>query len=216
MNVRRATDAEKGWAQTQVTAHHYLHRPVDSRCSILTYVVVAEEQLVGCVMFGRPESTRCYTGRLTYGSVADVRSGRAQYSRWEIINLARLWLAPSIQTGGARYIPNAATHAIGLALKQLVVDYLVAYPPVTLAEPWRLQRVISYCDTRIHHGGVYRAAGFTLVRTNAEGIETWARPLRGLQGHERKVIEKLTDQSARSRGYRSKIAVDQHQFFSLL
>lgn len=74
------------WAQSQVSAHHYLHSPVDSRCSVLGYVLMVDGERAGCLLFGRPESTRCYQGGLTYGSGADVTSGRATFDRWEIVN----------------------------------------------------------------------------------------------------------------------------------
>ncbi len=191
------------WAQTTVTAQHYLHRPVDSRCSVLAYLVMRAGERVGCLIFGRPEATRCYAGGLTYGSQADVAAGRARWDRWELINLARVWLDPRIQAGGEWHEPNAATWAIGQALRRVVVDYLVHYPPCFLDEPWRLRQCISYCDTSKHKGTIYRAAGFERVRVNERGVETWARPLRGLQGHERQRIERLAAQSGRSRRYRA-------------
>jgi hypothetical protein len=64
---------------------------------------------------------------------------------------------------------------------------------------------LSYCDTRQpgHHGTIYRAAGFWRVRTNADGIETWSRPLRRLSGREVATVLRL-EQSHRSRVYRSR------------
>jgi len=212
MNLRLdlATPGRRIWAQRQWTEHHYLHAPIDDRCAVLAYVVRLDDDpdapYVGALGFGRPESTRCYRGLLTYGGVDDVRSGRAQYSRWEVLNLARVWLSPKIQRGGQWYAPNAATWAIGEALRRVVVDYLAAYPPCFLFDPWRLRAVLSYCDRRLHQGTIYKAAGFRLARVNADGIETWTRPLRGLQGHERRQIERLTEQSARSRRYRAQRA----------
>lgn len=191
------------WAQQTVTAHHYLRRPVDTRCSVLAYLVMRGDERVGCLLFGRPESTRCYVGGLTYGSQADVRVGKARFDRWEILNLARVWLDPRIQAGGDWFASNAATWAIGAALKRVVVDYLLRYPPCFLDEPWRLRQCLSYCDTSKHRGTIYKAAGFDRVRINEHGIETWARPLRGVQGHERQRIERLAAQSQRSRRYRA-------------
>ena len=136
-----ATPAEARWAHTQVVEHHYLHRPVDARCSVLTYLVTLHGEPVGCLMFGRPESTACYQGACTYGSLADVERGRAHYSRWELLNLARVWLDPAIQRGGRWFVPNAATRAIGMATKRVVYDYLAHFHPVTLDAPWELRQV---------------------------------------------------------------------------
>lgn len=216
LTVELASPSDAAWAREQVITHHYLHKPVDVRCSVLTYVVLHAGERVGCLIFGRPESTRCYQGMFTYGSTEDVHAGRARYSRWEILNLARVWLAPTIQRDGMCYVPNAATQVIGQALQRVVVDYLMRFPPVTLDEPWRIREVISYCDMRVHNGTLYRAAGFRLVRTNTDGIQTYARPARGLQGHERKQVEQRAEQSPRSRRYRSQWSapVDQVSFCS--
>lgn len=207
VRLELANDSALDWAQAQVSAHHYLHAPVDSRCSVLGYVITDRSERMGCLLFGRPEATRCYQGDLTYGSGADVQTGRARFDRWEIVNLARVWLDPHFQIGGEWYLPNAATWVIGQALRRVVVDYLHEYPPCFLDEPWKLRMCLSYCDTRIHSGALYKAAGFRLARTNADGIQTWYRPLRGLQGHERKLVERYCLQSYRSRVYRSQRAV---------
>jgi hypothetical protein len=194
------------WAQTQISVYHYLHAPVDARCSVLGYLVMHNDERVGCLLFGRPEATRCYQGDLTYGSQADVCSGRARFDRWEVINLARVWLDPRLQRGGCWEVPCLATMLISQALKRIVIDYLQARPPCFLDEPWKLRQAISYCDTRIHSGTIYKAAGFKLSRTNASGIQTWYRPLRTLQGHERKLIERSSAQSKRSQHYRAQRA----------
>ena len=123
-----------------------------------------------------------------------------------MLNLARVWLDPRLQRGGAWYVPDAATRAIGLALHAVVLDYLLTFPPCFLEEPWKLRQCLSYCDTRIHRGTIYRAAGFELVRTNDAGIQTWARPLRGLQGHERKAVERRAEVHPRSQRYRAQRA----------
>lgn len=80
------------WAQAAVTQHHYRHAPVDVRGRLLAYLVrhPASADPVGCLIFSRPEATRCYSGGLAYGSQADVTSGRARYDRWEVINLTRV------------------------------------------------------------------------------------------------------------------------------
>lgn len=205
ITIQLADERGAEWSQAQVATHHYLHATVDSRCSALIYLVLMDGERAGCLIFGRPESTRCYQGGLTYGSQEDVKSERAYFDRWEIINLARVWLDPRIQVGGADYVPNAASCAIGQALRRLPADYLTHFPPCFLDEPWQLQMCLSYCDTRqpSHHGTIYKAAGFWRVRVNDDGIETWARPLRRLGHREQEHIKKIAQQSHRSRVYRS-------------
>ena len=207
-----ADDASEAWAQEQVTADHYLHAPVDARCSVLAYIVRWDGAPVGCLIFGRPEATRCYDGALTYGSQEDVSTRRARFDRWEVVNLARVWFDEGVRGDGKGWL---GTWAISQALRRVVADYLTVYPPCFLDEPWKLRVCLSYCDTRIHSGGLYRAAGFQLARTNAAGIQTWYRPLRGLQGHERQQIERCSQQSYRSRVYRSQRAAQATQMILL-
>lgn len=222
-----ADSAGAAWAQQQVKAHHYLHARVDSRCSPLVYLVSVERRYVGCLIFGRPESTRCYDGTLTYGSVEDVQTGRAEFSRWELLNLARVWFDPKVQHGGAWHDPTLlpgfvdrhdvwrstlASWAIGRACRDIVLDYLLTRPPCFLDEPYQIRRVISYCDTRLHRGTIYRAAGFACVRTNADGIETWSKPARPLDDLEDRIVRDASDRSPRSRRYRAaRLAAVYHQ-----
>ncbi len=142
------------WCQAMVTRHHYLHSPVDSRCSPVAYLVRLEardvDRAIGCLIFGRPEATRCYDGPLTYGSRKDVESGRCQFDRWELLNLARVWLHPSAQKGGELfergYIPlfvdrkniprsTLASTIIREALSIVGFDYLCSRPPCFPYDP---------------------------------------------------------------------------------
>lgn len=176
-------------AQEAVSAHHYLRAPVDGRCSPMAYLVVlANAKIVGCLIFGRPEATRCYQGGLTYGSLKDLNAGKVLYDRWQILNLARVWLDPRVQAGGCWHrsdlLPgytdrrgvwrsSLASWCIQRALQTIGYDYLSLKPPVFPHEPYEIKAVLSYCDTTKHRGVIYRAAGFDLARTNERGIETW-------------------------------------------
>ena len=213
-------------AQQTVRAHHYLHAPVDVRCSPLAYDVIldadAEQYRIGVLIFGRPEATRCYAGGLTYGSLADVQSGRAQFDRWEVLNLARVWLHPRAQQGGdlcdavampgfydrhGQWRSALASTAIGLALGRIGYDYLLSKPPCFPDDPYAIRAVLSYCDTRLHKGAIYRAAGFQLARRNARGIETWySTAVAPLTPYENDQVLKRAGQSFRSRVYRAQRA----------
>lgn len=189
------------WAQEQVTQHHYLHRPVDARCSPVAYLVMDEDgERAGCLIFGRPQASRVGGW---YGDVADVQTGICPLTRWQIVNLARVWLEPRIQRGGARYVPNAGTSVIAASLSRIVFDLLMLHPPCFLTEPYDLRACLSYLDVRQHRGTLYRAANFRLIRENARGIQTYAIPLRHLTHAERRAIEKRAEQSPRSRRYRA-------------
>lgn len=183
------------WAQEQVTLHHYLHKKVDVRCSPMAYLITLDGERVGCLIFGRPESTKCNGW---YGSVEDVASGKCRITRWQVLNLARVWLHPNIQHGGECYIENAATWVIAQALRRVVIDFLLHKPPVWCEEPYEIRECLSYCDTRIHQGTLYKASNFQLTRKNDYGIETYVRPLRRLTHAEHKQIRQysLTDKRA--------------------
>lgn len=217
-------------AQRTVTTHHYLHTPVDSRCSPFAYDIVLRLRdthlRAGVLIFGRPEATRCYDGSLTYGSLADVQSGRARYDRWEVLNLARVWLVPAVQAGGEYYTPKLlpgyidrrgawhstlASSVIQQALGRIGYDYLLKHPPCFPDEPYEIKAVLSYCDTTRHKGTIYRAAGFELARTNERGIETWHAGAAPLSSYERDMIEKRASQSYRSRRHRARRAVREVQ-----
>lgn len=189
------------WSQATVEHYHYLHHKVDIRCSLLAYIVQdAFYRPLGCLIFGRPEAQRCNGW---YGSVEDVSAGRCRVTRWQVLNLARVWLHPDVQRGGSCFVENAATWAIGQALHRVAYDYLVAHPPCFLGEPWLIRECLSYCDTRIHQGTLYRASNFALVRENTQGIQTYMRPLRGLTTTEQRTIARLATDSPRSKRYRA-------------
>lgn len=209
------------WAQQQVVAHHYLHKQVDPRSRPFTYTVHLRGQPypIGCLIFGRPEASRCYDGNLRYGSQADVQAERADFDRWSVLNLARVWLDPATQPGGWMHRPNLlpgftdrrgvwrstlASEAIREALAVVGVDYLRAHPPVDCDYPYQIEAVLSYCDLSKHKGTIYRAAGFTLARRNERGIETWFTcdvcPPSPAEDAE---IRRLAESSARSRRIRA-------------
>lgn len=207
--ITLANDAGLRYAQEEVAAHHYLHAPVDPRSSPLAYVVTLAGMRVGCLIFGRPESTCLYdpTSRLTYGSYEDVQTGRCLYDRWEIVNLARVWLDPIIQRGGFLYIPHAASTVIKVALARVGYDYLLAHPPVDCARPYQIRVCLSYCDTTIHTGYLYHACRFRLARTNERGVQTFTKTLPALTAEQDTHIRRLSEQAPRSRQLRARRAV---------
>jgi hypothetical protein len=192
----------------------------------VAYLVRLHTEPVGCLIFGRPESTRCYRGGLTYGSLADVQAGRAQYSRWEVLALTRVWLSPEVQVGGAASQPDVlpgfvdrrgvwrstlASWCIRAALERVRLDYLLLHPPVFPEEPYQLRVCLSYCDTRQHRGTLYRVSGFTLARRSKRGLETWMAPLPALSEAEDARVRQAAAHSARGRRYRARRAAQAEQ-----
>ena len=200
LTIQLANKKQFAWAQQQVMEHHYLHTPVDARCSPVAYIVMLNDEPAGCLIFGRPESTKCNGW---YGSVEDVQKKKCYLTRWQVLNLARVWLDPMVQVGGQHYILNAATIVIAQAMRKVVVDYLVQRPPVWMDEPYEVREVLSYCDLSKHKGTIYKAANFQLRRTNARGIQTYAIPVRRLTHAEHAAIAEQSRINPRSRQLRS-------------
>jgi hypothetical protein len=215
------TRADIRLAQEVVTRCHYLHRPVDYRTSLEGYLVNAEglgdgvQHAAGILFFGRPEATRCTDW---YGSVDDARSGRCEVTRWQVLNMSRVWLHYNFQPGGPLHRPGLvpgfydrkgafrstlASHVLRLAIERIGFDYLMRRPPVFLDEPYEITWLMSYCDTRVHRGTIYTATGFERYRVNRDGIETWRIPLPSLTKQQHSSIHNESEHSERAQRYRA-------------
>lgn len=214
LSLLLADDAQTRWASRMVSQYHYLNAPVDPRCSALTYIVTLGGQYIGILTFGRPEATSVSEW---YGSVLQKQRGECRLSRWEILNLARVWLSPSVQIGGLWYSPDIlpgfsdrhgnfqsslATTVIRMALEAVVVDYLIQFVPIWTDEPYQIREIISYCDPRYHRGVVYQQAGFRMVRENSRGLQTYMTTVRELSQGEDAYVRDLAAHSPRSKRYR--------------
>lgn len=204
------------WAQQTVTAQHYLRAPLDARCSVEGYGIDVDGlNRVGLLLFGRPEATRCGDW---YGGVKDAQDGKVEVTRWQVLNLARVWLDPRVQRGGEWYsaarLPGfvdrrgewrstLATTVIRQAAQQVGFDYLLRRPPCFLDEPYEIRWLLSYCDTRLHRGIIYQQSGFELYRTNARGIQTWRIRLPALSAEQDAAVRSASYLSARSQRYRA-------------
>lgn len=205
-------------AQQAVTRYHYLRRPVDTRCSVEGYLVQFRANAIGYLLFGRPEATRCGDW---YGSVEDVQTGRCGVTRWQVLNLARVWIDPAYQPGGKCYSPHylpgftdrrgvfrsiLASEVLKVTISQIGFDYLMRRPPCFLEEPYQIRWLLSYCDTRLHKGTIYKAAGFELYRTNKDGIQTWRIRLPELTGWQDGQVREAARVNPRSVRYRAQRA----------
>jgi len=204
------------WAQDTVWRYHYRHAPVDARSSPQAWAVrLGPAGCVGCLIVNRPEATRNYPW---YGSLADVASGRAQRSYWQVLNLARVWLSPAVQPGGDYHRPywlpgytdrrgvfrsTLASAAIGLLAARVGAEYLTQRPPVFPDEPYEIRDLLSYCDPTHHKGTIYRASGFALARTNGRGLQTWRLPLPPLTPDQHAAIIAASETDPRARRFRA-------------
>jgi hypothetical protein len=201
------------WAGGAIAGNHYLHRMPDPRTSYEIAIINLSRypEPVGALIFNRPEATRCYPW---YGGVDDVQSGRSEVTRWQVLNLARVYIQPRFQRGGAYFIPGIVpgffdrhgmfrstlgSEAIQCALQRIGYDYLLRRPPVFLDEPYEIRWLLSYCDTRLHRGALYRSSGFERFRINANGIETWRIPLPALTAEQHQAIRQASQGDQRAR-----------------
>lgn len=206
-------------AQQLVIEHHYLHRPVDVRTMPEGFSVqLAHVGQIGVLLFGRPEATRCYPW---YGSVDDAGTGRAEVTRWQVLNLSRVWLDPKVQPGGAYYsqqwLPGfwdrkgrwhsaVASTVLRLAMKNIAPWYLIRRPPCFVEEPFEIKWLLSYCDRSKHKGTIYAASGFELYRTNDRGIQTWRVRLPELTAEQDEAVRSLAQVHPRSVRFRERRA----------
>lgn len=204
-------------AQATVTKHHYLHKPVDTRRSVEGYEIRLNLKLAGYLLFGRPQATQCGNW---YGDVEDVHSGKCEVTRWQVLNLARAWINPDFQYGGKSYsidLPGfidrfgqfrstLASAVLEAAVTRIGFDYLIHRPPCFLDEPYEIKWLLSYCDTRLHKGTIYKAAGFELYRTNGNSIQTWRISLPPLTPNEDDRVCEAARINPRSIRYRARRA----------
>lgn len=218
--------AEFEQAQQTVKAHHYLHSRLLTISMPGGYLVRHTDIAVpiGLLLFNRPQAqSRCQN---FYGSVEDVAAHLCKVTRWQVINLARVWFSPSVQPGGEYHHPDLlpgyldkggvwhstlASTAINLALSSIGFDYLRAFPPVFIEEPYQIRYCISYCNSHIHQGTLYRASGFELFNENNKGIQTYRKGIKPLTDKQIAAIEQASRFSLRSQKKRGARLASQSQ-----
>lgn len=218
--VRRSVTGEQ--AAQDIVSHHYLHTMPDPRTQYEIFSINLDDRRAGWLIFGRPESTRFWGW---YGGLEDVASGRCPVTRWQVLNLARVFIHPEFQHGGLLcnpetvpgfidrfgvWRPALASAAIQTAVQSIGFSYLLWRPPVFLDQPYEICWLLSYCDTRFHRGTIYKASGFDLYRTNRAGLQTWRIPMPALTKNQHCWIKSISDRDPRASRFRAKR--DQLQF----
>lgn len=178
--------ADLDWADDICLQHHYLRQRVDRRARPMLYVVERPihngREAVGLCIVGSPHATR-NGGWWGYPGLP---------TQWQVVDLSRIWLDPSIQRGGRychpavvpgyvdrhdRFQPTTATWLIAEVLRRVQHDRIALWPPVQLSKPYHIRLAISYHDPRFHRGAIYRMAGAQPMYTDAAGT-----PLPGTSG----------------------------------
>lgn len=185
-------DDELKWAKSMIEKHHYLKSWPHNQSRPHTYTVKYVDgsnplsrscvERVGVVVVGGLHITRC-KGWWGYEGLP---------SQWQVLNLSRIWLAPSLQKGGrlchSEYIPgfvdrkgiwrpSAATWVIRQVLGRVQRDRVSLWPPVYPDQPYHIVMVVSYSDPARHRGEIYRNAKGRPLYTDADG-----RPVPGPSG----------------------------------
>lgn len=154
-------------------AFHYLHRWPDPRSLPFAYVLeyagsihASDGRLNGLVVFKKPQHHR---QRGLFGYTGRMADGRPIPTSWQVLDLARVWIHPSLQTKRDGHALCIFSQMIGALLRQrgherlapVQRDWLEHHPPVFPDKPYHIELVISYCDLGHHDGVAYRASGFT-------------------------------------------------------
>lgn len=207
LTIRLGDKVDLAWAQETVRLHHYLHRAVDNRARHKVYVVQNEWARLGPVMAGIPHATRC-RGRWGYPGLP---------TRWQVVDLCRVWLDSRIQSGGEYcrpgdipgfvdrqgvWRPAVATWAIGEVLKRIRRDRVSLWPPVFPEQPYHIRPAISYHDPAFHRGTIYRQMGWLPMYTDGAGQPApgssgkfgwgWPLPEPGWKWNEIKILQPRT------------------------
>ena len=162
LSIRLGDKSDLDWAQRTVTESHYLHQPVHRKARPHCYVIELPLGVpVGLVIVSLPHATR-NRGWWGYPHLP---------TQWQVVDLSRIWLSPSIQTGGnlccqsivpgfvdrrGEWHPAVASWAIAEVLKRVGEDRVSLWPPIYLDQPYHIRLAISYHDPQYHRGIIYR------------------------------------------------------------
>lgn len=160
------------WLNSMAGRHHYMHQAVHQRASPFGWALAVD----GCIF--RPDGRPM--GFIIFASIHfTCMRGEFGYpglpTKWQVLNLARFWLHPDLQRGGELYNPvllpgftdrkgvfrsTLASDVIKMALGLVQRRWLEVHPPPFPEQPYHIRKVISYANTQLFEGTIYRAAGF--------------------------------------------------------
>jgi hypothetical protein len=169
-----------------VQKYHYLHRWPDPRSLPFGYALAVEGtryapdgRLWGLVVMKKPQHHR-HAGLFGYPDLP---------TEWQVLDLARVWVNPSLQGLGyfgldragepARHTLAIFSQMVSRVLHRVQRDWLAHHPPVYPELPYHIRLIISYCEVAHHDGTAYRASGFTSFGATGDGTkEIYVRKLR--------------------------------------
>lgn len=155
--------------ETTVIQHckdfHYLHRWPDARSLPFGYALeyngsfyASDGRLNGLVVFKK----------LQHHQQRGLFGYKGLPTSWQVLDLARVWIHPSLQTKRDGHALCIFSQMIGRLLHQsgherlspVQRNWLQHHPPRFPDQPYHIEVVISYCDLGHHDGVAYRASGF--------------------------------------------------------
>jgi len=130
--------------------YHYLHQPIPDIAIPFGWIISYKDKLwqpdglpSGFIMFATVHFTKL-KGEFGYFGLP---------TKWQVLNLSRVWLHDNLPH-------NSETCTIAKALKLVQRRWLDVHPPCFPEEPYHILKIISFCDTSIHNGTIYKASNF--------------------------------------------------------
>lgn len=167
---------------------HYLHRwPVATSLPFGYALMINSERyapdgrLWGFVVMKKPQHLR----------QKDLFGVPGQPTAWQVLDLARVWIHPSLQGESAtEFFTNRAgqraprnlnvfSQMVSKVIKRVQWDWLEVHPPRFPELPYHILVIISYCQLDHHDGIGYRASGFQSIGLSADKAkEVYVRRLK--------------------------------------
>jgi hypothetical protein len=170
-----------------IVEHHYLHR--GRTMGQIAYWIEVDGERSGVILFALPRMSVTFQG----------------YHPMELIELARMWLSPSVQGAvitdrdGTPHSYSIASAAVGQALRRIRQDWNVKYPNLPL-----VKACVSWADLEHHEGTIYRASNFREIEGRSGG-SLHGKAHRSNGGHDQAHEDYLHQKSAFLYEYRDGI-----------
>lgn len=183
LHISLANKYEMKWAEGTSILRHYLQQKVHPRARPHGYVVKFRDNRIGMIIVANPHATKC-GGWWRSGTARDSEDELHLPTKWQVVDLCRIWLSPLVQKGGCwsgpdyapgftdrkgEWQPTVASWAISSVLDRVQEDRISFWPPVYPEQPYHIRLVISYHDPIYHSGTIYKVSGAEPMYTDEDG-----------------------------------------------
>jgi len=144
------------WANSICRQFHYLKTGVSGYACPFAYRIMLDDAVAGIIIVGTPFARRL---KNEYGYPNEC-------SCWEVLQLYRFWIIPALQqqsvpdSTGKPHTLAIGSCAMGKLIKQVETDWLEHHPPQNSDQPYRIRKLITYSDSTLHSGTLYKSSGF--------------------------------------------------------